>query len=78
MVNKVTYIKFREWLKTNYTDSIPADYEWQTILDEDNRFDYHSQFEWIDSEIEEEIVYNSPYQKDVEKSSLNLMENHTS
>ena len=78
MANKETYIKFREWLKTNYTDSIPSDYEWQTILDEDNRFDYHSQFEWIDSEIEEEIVYNSPYQKDVEKSSLNLMGNHTS
>ena len=78
MANKETYIKFREWLKTNYTDSIPSDYEWQTILDEDSRFDYYSQFEWIDSEIEEEIVYNSPYQKDVEKSSLNLMENHTS
>ena len=77
MTNKDT-INFREWLKTNYTDSIPSDYECQTILDEDNRFDYHSQFEWIDSEIEEEIVYNSPYQKDVEKSSLNLMENHTS
>ena len=61
MANKDTYIKFIEWLKTNYTESIPSDYEWQTILDEDNRFDYHSQFEWIDSEIEEEIVYNSPY-----------------
>ena len=78
MANKDIYVKFREWLKTNYTDSIPSDYEWQTILDEDNRFDYHSQFEWIDSEIEEEIVYNSPYQKDVEKSSLNLMGNRTS
>ena len=58
MADKDTYTKFIERLKTNYTDNIPSDYEWQAILDKD---DYYSQFEWIDSEIKEEIVYNSPY-----------------
>ena len=58
MADKDTYTKFIEWLKTNYTDSTPSDYEWQVILNDDT-FDYQSEFEGIDSEIEEEIIYNS-------------------
>ena len=40
MADKDTYTKFIEWLKTNYRDNTSSDYEWQTILDEDNIFDY--------------------------------------
>ena len=58
MADKDTYTKFIEWLKTNYTDSTPSDYEWQVILNDDT-FGYQSEFEGIDNEIEEEIIYNS-------------------
>ena len=54
------------------------DYEWQAILDEDDRFDYHSQFDRIGSEIEEEIVYNSPYSERCTEVFNELGRNHTS